>query len=461
MTGDYLSELKTAVTGDPAAPLAFICNFEAENDWAVGHIGLPAAPFSGSARMVRRMEELGILLAGPRDLLILGQHLDPAFAAYVEGLGIRTASVAVPAPRDGEGEGVDSAARTTERTLADPDVLRRLAGFAATGGTLLPMGTTAAEAKLSAIAGIPLATPGPDVYERVNGKIFGRRLTRGCGLREVPGECCESVGELEAALDRARRIGETVVVKDSFGVSGKGLLVCDDDRRVDRLRQMVRRRANRTGDDRIEVVVERWLPKRDDLNYQITISRTGAVSLSFVKRAVTDRGVHLGHRMPAGLTAGQQAELVRAAEAIGAGLHAEGYWGVAGVDAVVGTDGTLYPVLEINARLNMSSYQGRVVERFAGPGSVALARHHRLRLTRPCSFERVRQALGALLDPGAPGRVVVTGFGTVNAQRDAAGQPYDGRLYVMAFADHERALDDLDADTADRLRAAGLTDQGA
>ncbi len=144
---------------------------------------------------------------------------------------------------------MDAAAGTTERTLADPDVLRRLAGFAAAGGTLLPMGTTAAEAKLSAIAGIPLATPGPDIHERVNGKIFGRRPTRGCGLREVPGECCESVGELDAALDRARRAGETVVVKDSFGVSGKGLLVCDDDRRVDRLRQMVRRRANRTGDD--------------------------------------------------------------------------------------------------------------------------------------------------------------------------------------------------------------------
>ncbi len=207
------------------------------------------------------------------------------------------------------------------------------------------------------------------------------------------------------------------------------------------------------------MVVERWLPKRDDLNCQITISRTGVVSLSFVKRAVTDRGVHLGHRMPAGLSAGQQAELLGAAHAIGAALHAEGYWGVAGIDAVVGTDGTLYPVLEINARLNMSSYQGRVVERFAGPGSVALARHHRLRLTRPCPFKRVREALGPLLDPGGSGRVVVTGFGTVNAQRDAVGQPYDGRLYVMAFADHERALDELDADTADRLRAAGLTVQ--
>lgn len=456
MIDTYLPELKAAVTGGSTTPLAFICNFEAETLWSTGHVGLPAAMLGGASRMVARMEELGVLLAGPGDVLILGQDLDPGYQEYLHGRGLDTAATLVPAPA---ADGPTSAASTSERLRGDAGGLARLAGFAAAGGQLMPMATTRVEDDICASAGIPLAVPDSATFERVNGKIFGRRLTESCGLRMVPGTNCEDVATLDAALDRARRAGDTVVVKDSFGVSGKGLLVCDSDRRFDQLRRMVHRRAERTGDDRIEVVVERWLPKRFDLNYQATITRSGEVSLTFVKQAVTERGVHQGHRMPVELSPAHRAELLDAAVAIGAGLHAEGYWGVAGIDAVLGADGALYPVLEINARLNMSSYQGRVVDRFDRPGGVGLARYHRLRLAEPCSFGRIHDALGELLDVRRQEFAVIAGFGTVNANHDATGRPFEGRLYVVEFAADPRALDGLDARLGERLRAVGVSDE--
>jgi hypothetical protein len=244
-------------------------------------------------------------------------------------------------------------------------------------------------------------------------------------------------------------------------VSGKGMLVCDSEKRAHQLMQLVRRRATRTGDDRIEVVVEVWLPKRFDMNYQITVTRTGSVTLDFVKQAVTDKGVHLGHRMPVALNVTHRIQLEEAAAAIGSALYRHGYWGVAGIDAVLGIDDVLYPVLEINARLNMSSYQGSVTERFQRPGQVGLARYHGLRLSEQCPFERVQAALGDLLTVDAQGDlVVVTGFGTVNANCGPTGQAFDGRLYVMEFADDESALQKLDDETARRLNSINVNTRG-
>ncbi|ANZ40458.1 hypothetical protein BBK82_35035 [Lentzea guizhouensis] len=413
MTTDYLRAIKTALTGSPTTPLALVCNFEAEARWATNHVGLPTAALSASTDVVRRMEQLGALLAGPDDVLIASHELDPGFRRYAEELGFELPEVLVPGHTGGS---------TTENALASPELLAALRGR-----QLLPMGTTADEEKLADAAGIALAVPGSDVFERVNSKIYSRRLVEDTGLRPVPGHCVESVAELEAVLDRVT--GPTVV-KDAYGVSGKGLVVLDTQAKVDGLRKLVRRRASRTGDDRLHVVVEHWLPKRYDLNYQFTVARDGSVTFDFVKQALTENGVHKGHIMPADLTAAQQEELGHAARTVGARLHRDGFHGVAGVDAILDADDVLHPVLEINARLNMSTYQGGVVERLVPPGHSCLARHYPV---RDVGFDEIRRVL--------PPQVVVTCFGTVAA----------GRLYTMSFAPDRTALEALDAATATAL----------
>ncbi|MFF9400253.1 hypothetical protein [Streptomyces sp. NPDC014744] len=53
-----------------------------ENEWARSCVGIPAV--RGSAT-VRRMEELGVLLAGPTDHLLLDRPLDGATGATRKG----------------------------------------------------------------------------------------------------------------------------------------------------------------------------------------------------------------------------------------------------------------------------------------------------------------------------------------------------------------------------------------
>ncbi|MFE6687037.1 ATP-grasp domain-containing protein [Streptomyces sp. NPDC057743] len=440
----YTAQLKAALTGRPDAPFVWLCNFEVEERWAQGYPGLPAARVAGAAPTVQRMEELGALLADPSDHLLLDQHLAPAFRAYADRIGLGApAELVTPAPAGPGG--------TSQAVLDSPELLARLGKIAADGGYLMPMGTSAAEQKIAEATGLRLAVPAADTFERVNSKIYSRRLVDELGLRAVPGFCCETTGELRRALTEGIADGP-LIVKDAYGVSGKGLVVLDGPAKAERLLRMADRRARRTGDDALHVVVERFLPKEADLNYQFTIDRTGQVRFDFVKQALTEGGVHLGHLMPADLTEGQRHQLRDAAERIGARLFHDGFFGVVGVDALLGADGLLYPVLEINARLNMSSYQGRITERFAGPKSHALARHYPLRLRREVSFEEVTSALGPLAAPPTGGTgAVLTCFGTVNAQAGTAS-PFPGRLYALLVAPGRAELHALDRRITEALR---------
>lgn len=444
----FLSSLKRGLLGSPACRLVLVCNFEAEHRWARNHVGLPAPGFSAATEVVTRMEELGLLLAGPADLLILKHPPDPDYLAYLDRAGLPVPEVAVP-------ENVSPGRSTTEDTLDSPLLLDRLAALGAAGARLLPMAVTDLEQKLADTCGLPLAAPDAATFERVNSKIYGRELVAAAGLRTVPGDTCRTVDELTEVLGRRRGALETgtgIVVKDAFGVSGKGLVVLDSPARADRLARMVRRRAERTADDRLDVVVEEWVPKRCDLNYQVTVARDGRVVFDFVKQALTEGGVHHGHLMPAPLDSRQLAEIEHAAHVVGGRLRDDGYFGVAGLDAVLGADGTVYPVLEINARLNMSTYQGGLTERCLPAGHVAMARHYPLTLDSAVPFAALDRVLGALLDPDRTERMIVTCFGTVNA--DAAAPPFRGRLYALLTAGDRGRLAALDTAAGAALATA-------
>jgi len=137
---------------------------------------------------------------------------------------------------------------------------------------------------------------------------------------------------------------------------------------------------------------------------------------------------------PVALTQGQLRELHEAGEVIGRALFAEGYFGVVGIDAMLGKDGTVYPCLEINARFNMSTYQSRIAERFVGAGKHAVAATIGLRPHRRHTFDEVVTALGDLLHDGSdrPG-FLINNFATLNAA--ATDGQFHGRIYGICIAD--------------------------
>ncbi|MBT3073218.1 MULTISPECIES: ATP-grasp domain-containing protein [Streptomyces] len=450
---DFMGRLRTALTGSPDTPLVLLGNFEVEEEWARDEPGLPRVAFTAGSAVVHRMDAFTLLLAGKNDHVVLKAAPDPDHLGHLEELGLDL-------PRVHTVSGGDPGQTVTRDALTDPalqEALRALGPDA----RIVPHGTSVREEELSGLTGLPLGTPPAALCKAVNSKVYSRAVAEATGLRQATGWSCGNLTELDAAFEEARfllRVGRRVVVKDAFGVSGKGISVLDDERRLDTLRRMIDRRAARSGDDRVVLVVEEWVDKTADLNYQFTLGRDGSVHFDFVKEAITEDGVHKGHRFPARLTTLQLDAVRHAVEVLGRRLAADGYFGVVGVDAMTDPQGGLYPVVEINARHNMSTYQTRLQERFLGPGSHALARHYPVRLRTPLAFGRLRSLLGELLFTGSGSGLLVGNFATVNAAATENGTPYEGRLHGLLIGDSPRSLERTDEAITARLAALGQED---
>jgi hypothetical protein len=422
---NFATRLKIALVGDERARFVYLNNFEVERSWAKGEPKLPGAGIAFAATTVNRMEELGVLLAGYDDVVVLKAPVDPDYATYLKRLGAAAGHTLWA-------ENSDPSRTVTEDALVSPGLLAALRALDDGRTFLMPLGISPAEEELSKETGLPLAGPSAQTCKAVNGKIFSRRLVEQHGLTGVPGAIVETAGELAGALDEHLLPGSKAVVKESLGVSGRGMVVLDDARRGERLVRMVNRRG---GDARVDYVVERWIDKVLDLNYQVIVSRKGEVSFEAVKAAVVEDGVHKGHMFPVALTPAQLGVLHEAGEVIGKVLFAEGYFGVVGIDAMLGKDGTVYPCLEINARFNMSTYQSRIAERFVGGAKHAVAATIGLRPRRRHTFAEVVAALGDLLHDGSdqPG-FLINNFATLNAAA-ADGTQFHGRIYGICIAD--------------------------
>jgi D-alanine-D-alanine ligase-like ATP-grasp enzyme len=438
---NFVERLKKDLTGDEHARFVFVNNFEVERTWAVGEPKLPGAGIAFAGATVNRMEEMGTLLADAGDVVVLKAAMDDEFAGYLGRLG-------AAAGRTLAAEHSDPDRTVTEDALDSPLLLDRLRALADGRTYLMPLGISVAEEQLAKETGLPLAGTTAQTCKAVNGKIFSRQLVERVGLREVPGRIVHTVGELRSALTELLADGGRVVVKESLGVSGRGMVVVSDQRGASRLLRLIERRGP---DARANLVVEKWIEHAQDLNYQFVVSRGGNVRFETVKAAVLRDGVHQGHRFPVELPPTAAAELAEAVRKIGEALFAEGYFGLVGVDAMLSPDGTLYPCLEINARFNMSTYQSRIAERFIPDGAHAIAATFGLRPSRVHTFGEVAEALGELLfDDGDTTGVLINNYATLNAAATDGG--FHGRLYAICVADSEDAALELRQEAEARLQ---------
>ena len=301
----FAARLKTALVGDPAARFVYVNNFEVERVWGRDEPGLPGAGLSFSSATVNRMEEVGVLLADEPDVVVLKAPVDPAYAAYLDALGAAAGTRLTVDHNEPERS-------VTADALASPRLLADLSALDDGHTYLMPLGISSDEARLADAIGIPLAGPGAALCKHVNGKIFSRELVDATGLTRVPGSACRTLKELRAALEaHPPGNGARVVVKESLGVSGRGMVVLDSAQRAERLLRMLERRDS---GGPMPVVVERWIDKRCDLNYQFIVGRDGRVWFETVKTALTENGVHRGHQFPAPLRPNQIEELEAAAE---------------------------------------------------------------------------------------------------------------------------------------------------
>jgi hypothetical protein len=438
----------------------WINNYEAERFWAKSNTAqLPKISQPDEVILVNRMEEMGLFLTAHSDILLLREPCDAAFLDYLVELGYQLPTILIVNPSD-------KITPISEAILASEKVCNSLKALSESSPRcfLTPYAMTDREEEIQRKTGLKSIWPSAAICAKINSKIYSRMISRQLGLRTVDGFECESLESLTAAF-RELTVKQTseriLVLKEAMGVSGKGMLMVESQAKFDSTLRFLKRKIN--VETEVSFVLEVWVDKIKDINYQIFISRTGEVQLLSVKEILTERGVHLGHYFPARLTAEQLDCYREAAEIVGKRLFSDGYFGLAGIDSIIDREGAVYPLLEINARLNMSSYQLNL-DKMIAPTSKALAKHYKFLQERPMSFESLLDRMSHhLFTPGLnTSGVLFQTFAGVNVNYDpTSGKSFKGRLYVLLIGDTQQELEQLDLKLTAVLSQLGARPQTA
>jgi hypothetical protein len=417
--------------------------FDAERWWRPADLAELPAVRSGGNSVVATLDEVLAAGCGPEDLLITRRPLSPAVRECLDGAGIHFEHRSVegiessgqPCPPDGH---------PVERLLlADQALTALAAGY----DDVQPYAVLPDTASLLAEWGRTAQVPPVGVVTLVNSKTWSNTLVQKLGL---PGRArvARSVDELSAAVPED---GSAVVIKDPYGVSGRGALRVGSPGAWRAIQRVLHRQE--AAGRRIELLVQPELPKRCDFSGHLEVNRDGTSRFLGVQVMVNHGFRHLGSG-PAGpelLSLLHQHRYREVLAQVGAALAEAGYHGPAGVDSMVLEDNTLVPVLEINARRSMGLLALLAGERVAATGLQCHLWQLGLTLGPDRAVDDVvsalREAQLLYLGGARPG-VLVLGGGSLS-------EP-DGRLYGLSYTAPEDAPLWQDRVVA-AVRAAGMS----
>ncbi|MEU9451478.1 hypothetical protein [Streptomyces sp. NPDC048277] len=401
--------------------------FDAERRWRPeGLAALPTVRDIQGDRAVAAMDELLAAACGPEDLLVTGADVPRSYRTVLAAAGLPLRHRPAPAVPDGA-EGIG----TEQRLLAAPP-----AGL--DGYRLAPYAVLPETAALVRNCGLRGRLPEIGAVRAVSSKTWSNMVVRAFGLPGA-GTTVTSTAALRAEVVRiGDRPGDgtgAVLVKDPYGVAGRGTLAITSPRVLDSVARALERQVESGA--AVELLVQPRYDAVADFSAHFDVLRGGGIGWHGVRLMRNATFSYAGSAPPGRalarrLDAGGYQETMRH---VGAALAASGYHGPACVDSMLLRDGTVVPVLEINPRMSMGLIGLLLERRLSGGEGTGPAVRLGVRSVRPAvpdphqAFTRLATALDdedVLYRAGGTG-VLPLSAGTLLYPR--------GRLYYAVVAE--------------------------
>lgn len=367
-------------------PLIWAIECEAERHWhnpnppsILGPIVSPRH----EREITAAMDELALLVSRRIDLVILRRKPDQAFIDYLKSYGLGQGTVYCI-------EAEDPRKDLSYLILNDKTVMRAISAKKNECGQtgFMFFGATSNGDDLVRRTGVDSVSASSGVTELVNDKCYSSSMD--VPLNKVPSFVVHSSDDLvrcaKKMLGLAHKDGNGwILLKEPMGVSGRGIKIIKTEDELSLYTNYLKRR----GLNDMNLVVEMYVDKRTDINYQFFVDDLGGIDYYSYKDAILSGQKHIGHYSTGKRDAWLDAMLSDASEKIGRDLSERGYYGVVGVDAIAAKSGQIFPLLEINARLNNSSFQWALDQVLASSYHL-LTGQVILQISRKCEFERFR-----------------------------------------------------------------------
>lgn len=346
-------------------------NINQEHLWNTSNV-LPAVTDQQELELIRQHEQQMLLIANPMETVLFRHTPDEQFVSYLvkQGFGLPRIQMC---DEDGLPDNEDFHHPCLVPYLVTEEVdhwVRNTSGRSAIG-------------------------PPYDLVKRLNNKFATRQLAIAHGFQATSGYFCHHERELKEAYWALRTEGfEKCVLKIPYGASGKGLKIIASEHEFATVCKFIARRS-----EQFELLLEGWHPTHHCINAQLWIDHTSTKLLAVTEQMIDQNGVYIGtHFTPdidRALVEQYRSEMLR----LGAILQQAGYTGVCGIDSIIGTNGVLYPIIEINARFTQVTYLLPVVAELIRTYSYISSRFVRFETEHPLSFSDLYHRLHQRLAP--------------------------------------------------------------
>lgn len=373
-------------------PTIVMGTFDPETRWRDPNLAkLPAMPDKDRESIVLCMDELLFPFCGPDDILYSRCKIDPGLYEYLNGLGFYFRSRHHFDLSD------------EERALPEPDLFKQCLFSLALDGQqreeilihnvkhLSPYAITADTEEYLHAAGSLGSLPDHETVKRVNSKFYSNRL-----LSRI-GEKCYGT-EVNSALE-VQAVGNTLLkrgaylLKDPFGVSGKGNMLIENEAMQRRIAEHLEKQERRGL--RSQFLLEPLLRKETDFSSHWFIRESGETDFISVQRMLNQQQNYCGsiRADEAMLLLLRNAGYFDTMEKALRILAEDGYHGFVCFDSMILEGGAVVPIVEINARMSMGLINAYLDKGWETYGHTGLLTFLSLGLPEGFAFGRLLDAL--------------------------------------------------------------------
>lgn len=377
--------------------------------------------------LVNHMEEMNLLITRKQDYMILRKLPEKIFLDSLIEQKFEIPNILCPQKED-ESKSI------SELVLQDEQLLERIREISKSGNIyFVPYGVSYMEEKIADLCGLPLVGASHSINKMVNNKIFSRGIAEELSYKCTDGYVCSNYEEIENAYQELNKSYEKIIIKQPTGASGRGLWVIDNESTGKIVFLIIKRILSKQPDSKF--LVEGWLKKVNDLNYQIYVSANGDVNVFSIKEQLVDGTVYIGSYMPPRIAEQKLDMFVQYGQEIGKRLYAQGFRGVLGIDSIIDENDNIIPIIEINARFTLSTYISFIQQKY--PGKMIFSFYSKLKDNKQMNYALLKASMmenGVWIKQGQGAFCYVSE--TVN------GQIANGnlRVFCMIVGDDEESI---------------------
>lgn len=325
--------------------------FDSETYWREeGSSRLPFIPDPSRSRVVMAMDELLASLCRPEDTLLTRFEMDEAHMDYLAHIGFHFTQLSANVPSH-----VPNLFRALYEVSETDERLKQFS-------EMTPFSVVPYVHELLDRYNYSNKLPTLQDVKRVNSKLYSADLAKRL-LGSSYSQPVFSADELAAVGLELMGLSNGVLLKDPFGVAGKGNMLFKNLSSLERVVSYLRKQEQ--AGSSTAFLVEPFLDVKYDFSCQFSIDESGSYQIVGLQQIINRQFAYVGSQA---MQEENSHSLIRngyfdVIEKLASSLYKDRYFYHVCVDSMILKDGTIVPIVEINARQSMGLVSHRLGER--------------------------------------------------------------------------------------------------